>query len=54
MKHADWRLRPMTPTMLRYATLDVHYLVSLYKLQVIFIFSNTFMYVYVYVLKYAD
>lgn len=34
MKHADWRLRPMTPTMLRYATLDVHYLVSLYKLQV--------------------
>lgn len=34
MKHADWRLRPMTDVMLRYATLDVHYLVSLYKLQV--------------------
>ena len=34
MKHADWRLRPMTDAMLRYATLDVHYLVSLYKLQV--------------------
>lgn len=34
MKHADWRLRPLTDVMLRYATLDVHYLVSLYKLQV--------------------
>ena len=34
MKHADWRLRPLTDIMLRYATLDVHYLVSLYKLQV--------------------
>jgi hypothetical protein len=34
MKHADWRLRPLTEVMLRYATLDVHYLVSLYKLQV--------------------
>lgn len=34
MKHADWRLRPLTEIMLRYATLDVHYLVSLYKLQV--------------------
>ena len=34
MKHADWRLRPLSDVMLRYATLDVHYLVSLYKLQV--------------------
>ena len=34
MKHTDWRLRPMTPTMLRYAVLDVHYLIPLYKLQV--------------------
>ena len=34
MKNTDWRLRPMTLIMLQYATLDVHYLVSLYKLQI--------------------
>jgi hypothetical protein len=34
MKHTDWRLRPMTPLMLRYAVLDVHYLIPLYRLMV--------------------
>ena len=34
MKNTDWRLRPMNEIMLQYATLDVHYLISLYKLQV--------------------
>lgn len=34
MKHQDWRLRPFSAVMLRYATLDIHYLVSLYKLLV--------------------
>ena len=33
MKNTDWRIRPMSEIMLQYATLDVHYLVSLYKLQ---------------------
>ena len=33
MKNTDWRIRPMSEVMLQYATLDVHYLVSLYKLQ---------------------
>eukprot|EP01041_Mallomonas_annulata_P003621 gene3621-7203_t len=34
MRSADWRLRPLTPEMLRYARLDVHYLLPLFGLLV--------------------
>lgn len=33
MKSTDWRLRPLTPEMLRYASLDVHYLIDVYHIQ---------------------
>jgi hypothetical protein len=34
MKKTDWRIRPLTPAMARYAILDVHYLIATYRIEI--------------------